>query len=1262
MAKTIFCENYPMKKVIAYCFVVIASAVAASYSPNPDAGMVSVSMDEESLQNLLSVYENVGYHDLKLTGKLNEVEQIKRINTFYFHNLQIGLKQNDIDFQLDGTIDVNAQKKILGAHFYPHVKTKGIDASAKVFLKDFGVTNDDNVHLNICLSEVETDVSKISYGYVFILEEIAKAWGDDFINSAVKNAVDEAILLESQGTDCIDITNYVTLGYPKFFSPIGIQHSGAKVENGKILAYGCPVPKTTIGDVVVIGDGPCETVEYKVAVHTAEDIDNAGTDSKITLSLCGDDVSGNTRCLKKELDGGTGKGDKAFLTLESSSALVKNLSLTLESDNTGKKPGWYVDSVSVDMVLPNRSAFHYWFPMHTWIGGSSPSSYTFNQRENLQVYTFSIETGVQSRFDHAGTNAKVTVDICDVNNECLSFKLDKDSHDDFEKGAISTYTVFSSKKLAEAKSLTLHHSNSGSHPGWYVQDVQYQHYSFPENIDHSLKDGQGFMFRQWLAEGETKGTYYTTWKSNDISATRYVKDNYGYNVVVKTKNGGASGTDADIILTLEGCSGEIEQFNLNDDRDNFEKGDSDDFRLSGIKNLKGIKKVSLYNDGSGDGPGWNPEYISIVPISFYGNSILGYYKNPENGFEIGTYNKSYHHTFENAIGKKSTWTSGELECPDIQKPSILPAAPTVHPGDYIKLYGINLNENQNITMKLAKDIKPVQVTRDFAIFHIPEDTPLKDYVGEYENGQAVGTVFIDGMVQFVYILVRGEKPVLDGIAISTAEPGDAFEASMRNISDSSRFYLGDVPLKTLSLSKKGVYLQVPKTMENGVYKFRAEFNGWDVVYDETIEIVKSLVPHLSSISEKVVYTGQLVNLHGKNFGDDLKSVKVLVGDKEAEITSLDNEKIMIRIPSGVSGKDISVRVVREEIPAPETLMVEIKGFPWFMSFDDVEHFWKCDNATLLYDDSVKYGDFGYSLKIHGDGYKSIVSPAFNTYELGAISDELLLDVWIPENQINPYWHGDVQMSINIPAAGLYNVWLGQVLLTGLPPGWNTLSFKLKQNVYDAFAGDYPNATFTIIWNANQNSEDFRIDNLRFGGNVKIRTTEHVVAGNILDVHSANFMSFDNINDWRSNGWELLFVESPKIQGLGATGVMASGYTEIQSRSFVPSELEYISNVISLDVYVPNPQPNDYWVGDIGLSLSCPDNGIYSMHLGRADLTHMFREEYNNVQFTMPNEAIAVLRDGVGKCSFSIYLNVNNGAGTFLLDNMGFINILEVAGR
>lgn len=59
---------------------------------------------------------------------------------------------------------------------------------------------------------------------------------------------------------------------------------------------------------------------------------------------------------------------------------------------------------------------------------------------------------------------------------------------------------------------------------------------------------------------------------------------------------------------------------------------------------------------------------------------------------------------------------------------------------------------------------------------------------------------------------------------------------------------------------------------------------------------------------------------------------------------------------------------------------------------------------------------------------------------------------------------------------------------------------------------------------------------------------------------------------------------------------------------------------------------------------------------------MFREEFNNIQFTIPEEIVMNLRYGIGECSFSIYLNVNNGAGTFLLDNMGFVNILEVAGR
>ena len=1274
-----------IKKIFVAASIGCALSYAAEFKPNEDAGMVKVSVDGASLQNVLSVYENAGYHDFGTTENIEGIEEIKKVNQYYLYDWRIGLVGNDIEFDMKGVMDANARKVVGFIPFHPHVHTSGIRGRANAFFKDFGLSDDGKVHLNVCLTNADIDINRISYGYGLIMDQLiinGVLDVDGTINSQAQSAVDNALADMTQSTNCIDFTDHIGAKFPEFASSMEVAHAGTNVENGNIIAYGCPVKKRMVGEAVYVSDAPCESVTYDILVYTAKEIDHAGTDANITLKLCGDDPFGINKCIVKTLDHNTEVGQKSHLRFETTKVLATNLSMTLESDNSGKKPGWYVDSVTVNMALPNNAAYHYWFPVHAWIGDTSPKTFTFKQSDNLQVYTFKVQTGDESHFDHAGTDSYIVATVCDVYGKCLSFNLNKDNYDDFEAGDIDTYSIVTNEKLAEVKTLTLHNIYSEDHPGWYVKDVWYSHYSFPENIDHSLKDGQGFMFRQWLARGETKDAFYTETTDNlgkwlngqpvhietvnssflpviyDIHATRKVEDNFGYYVEIKTQSGGSSGTDATILLTLEGCSGETEVFDLNDDVNNFEKGDLDIFQLSGVKDLKGIKKISLYNDGANDGPGWNPEWITVRPETYYGPTLLGY--DATSG--IGVYNRPYNFPITDAIGKKQTWTSGELSCPDVLTPSIVAAAPEVHPGDYVKFYGYNLSENLDFTLKLAVDVKPVSVTRDYVMFRVPDDTPFGDYVGDVVNGVGAGAVFINGSVQLAYVKVRGQKPVLDGIAIKVAEPGSAFEATIRNITASSLFYLGNIQLKTLSLSKNSVVLQIPRDMEDGVYRFRALSNGWDVTYDETIEIINSKVPHVSSISETVVYTGQVVDIVGKNFGDDAKSIKVMVGDKEAEIKSLDNEKITISIPTGVSGKDVVVTVTREDITAPEKLTIEIKSLPWFMSFDDPERPWTCDNAELTLDNTVKYGDFGYSLKIHGEGYKYIVSPVFNTYELGAVSDELLIDIWVPEEQTNPYWKGDVQLSVNIPAAGLYNAWVGQVLLTDLEAGWNTLSFKLNQDVYNAFAGDYPNATIAVILNANQNAEDFRIDNMRFGGDINLRTNEHVVAGTIVDVYSVDFMSFDNINDWNIAGQNLLFVESPKMEGLGATGIIASGFSELKSRSFTPSELDYVSNTISMDVYVPNPQPNDYWVGDISMTLNCPDSDINSLYLGRVDLTHMFREEYNNVQFSLPDEAVAALRYGVGECSFSIYLNVNNGAGMFLFDNMGFVNILQVAGR
>lgn len=1292
-----------VKKILVMLLWVATIGFAVEFNPSSEAGKVSVTVDETSLKNLISVYENAGYYDFgvyQMSKKaLPDKDWLKiKINALYFWNFQLNLTDGYLELDVNGNADVSSSFLYV---LHPHLKTNA-SAHADMLFKDFAVSDENKIDLSVCLSNVDVDLSGSTFGYVKIIDDFLV----DNMDAIAKNAVQAKIKEEANFYNCIDITKYVTINYPDFLAPIRIKHPRTKIKNNEISVYGCPTTKSIVDDVVVVGDTPCETVGYDIVVYTANDIPDAGTNSKITLNLCGDDIFGEHKCFEIQLKDGLAAGivhhttaiddlldyaegytgfsrddvyynsefkykdifigPKATLggqaanlpTIETDAVLVKNLSIELKSDNTGKSSDWYVDSVTVNMKLPNDKTFHYWFPIHSWIGGTSSTSYTATDKD--QLYIFTIATGDGARFDHAGTNSDIIAKACDINKKCVSFYLNKKGIDDFESGSVAAYPVVSREKLADIKSLTLYNVYKGEHAGWYVQDVIYKHYSLPENIDHTSHiDGQVFMFRQWLAEGEYKDSHhrdedYAAFKTDNgvelskryyISVERKVDDNFGYDVTIKTKAGGSNGTDADIILTLEGCSGKKQVFNLNDDVNNFEKGRLDIFNVQGVDDLKGIKKISLKNDGSHDHPGWTPEYITIEPIIY--NKLNKLYYNAPYNLEKKAFPQSLN-------SDDWDWDSEIFDCPDVQTPSFNADEYDVHPGESVVIYGVNLDKADLILMTLDKTIKPDLVTSQYAIFQIPEQTAL----GDYETD----AVTIGGVVQPVIIHVLAEKPILDGIAITRAEPGEAFEVSIRNVAATAKFYLETHELKLLATSASGVYLQIPKNMENGIYRFRTVSNGWDITYDETIEIIKSVVPHISSISDNPVYTGQIVDIFGKNFGKDPRSITVMVGEKQAEIKSLENEKITIQIPTGIFGKDIVVSVVREDVPAPETLTIEIKGLPWFMSFDDVEHPWTCDNAELTYDETIKVGDAGYSLKIHGDGYKAIVSPKFNTYELGAVSNELQFDIWIPETQANPYWWGDAQMSVNIPAAGLYNAWVGQVLLTGLQPGWNTLTFNLSDDIYNALAGDYPNATLTIILNANQNSDDFRIDNLRFGGDVKIRTTEHVVASEILNNYSTDFMSFDNVNDWALSGQELLFVESPKTQGLGATGVVASGYNEIKSRSFTPSELKYVSSVVSLDIYVPNPQPNDYWVGSVGLGLNCPDRGINSMNLGSADLTHMFREEFNNVQFTLPNEALAALRYGVGECSFSIYLNVNNGAGTFLLDNMGFVQIFEVAGR
>jgi hypothetical protein len=121
-----------------------------------------------------------------------------------------------------------------------------------------------------------------------------------------------------------------------------------------------------------------------------------------------------------------------------------------------------------------------------------------------------------------------------------------------------------------------------------------------------------------------------------------------------------------------------------------------------------------------------------------------------------------------------------------------------------------------------------------------------------------------------------------------------------------------------------------------------------------------------------------------------------------------------------------------------------------------------------------------SLKVEGGGYMLLTSAPLRTADIAGETSTLRLDIFVPGNQPNPYWMGAVQMYAECPSAGAYNVYLGQVELTGLPQNaFSTLSFNLPANVLDILRGNFNDFIFKIALNVNAGTPPTLLDNLRF---------------------------------------------------------------------------------------------------------------------------------------------------------------------------------------
>jgi len=140
--------------------------------------------------------------------------------------------------------------------------------------------------------------------------------------------------------------------------------------------------------------------------------------------------------------------------------------------------------------------------------------------------------------------------------------------------------------------------------------------------------------------------------------------------------------------------------------------------------------------------------------------------------------------------------------------------------------------------------------------------------------------------------------------------------------------------------------------------------------------------------------------------------------------------------------------------------------------------WSSSNAVLSYSATPLSQGCG-ALGVTGQGYMTISSAAFPTAVL-AVANAISVDVFVPSSQPNPYWQGTLDAFLSCPSGNVFNQYVGQVALTGLPQNaYSTARFLLPSALVTALRKDLRDCSWTFALNVNQTMRTWLLDNLRF---------------------------------------------------------------------------------------------------------------------------------------------------------------------------------------
>lgn len=285
---------------------------------------------------------------------------------------------------------------------------------------------------------------------------------------------------------------------------------------------------------------------------------------------------------------------------------------------------------------------------------SSMLRFSEDEQEEKVHYTVIVHTG---NVKFAGTDADVFIQMFGENGRCSRrTKLD-DSKNNFEKGMEDIFEL-DDINLGTLSHIVIGHDDSGMGAGWFLDDVIIRkHLSQKEIKAHKQKekkkikdqmkakgkqkkkkqesdtededdevpirtpDYEEFHFpcNKWLDSKEGDGETERTLKCKKKQLHYEGGVNQGehstmYQIIVTTGNKSFAGTDANVYIQLHGRKGqETPRLPLDDEKNNFEKGQIDVFKIESV-DVGPVSYVTIGHDDSGPGAGW---YLDEVKVRRY---------------------------------------------------------------------------------------------------------------------------------------------------------------------------------------------------------------------------------------------------------------------------------------------------------------------------------------------------------------------------------------------------------------------------------------------------------------------------------------------------------------------------------------------------------------------------------------------------------------------------------------------------------------------